>query len=211
VLTRFARDHSIWILAGSIAWPVKSSARGKRARRITNRSFLINPKGRVVAVYDKMHLFDALVTGDRTYQESKHADHGKKTTVAQILGQKMGLAICYDVRFPELFRKYSHSKASILTLPSAFTVPTGQAHWDHLTRARAIENLAYLIAPAQWGTHGEGEEARKTYGHSRIVSPWGEVLAELKEGEGLIVAELDFEVQRSHRERLPALFHRKIK
>lgn len=199
-LSEWAIEHDVWILGGSIPVP---APKGK----LTNTSFLFSPEGKAVARYDKIHLFDADVAGDREYRESKTFKAGTRPVVARTSLGKVGLSICYDLRFPELYRKESKAGAQVLFVPAAFTVPTGQAHWDVLTRARAIENLCYVVAPAQWGTNFEG---RETYGCTRIIDPWGRILAERPKGTGVSIADLDLGKLEEIRNKLPALEHRKL-
>jgi nitrilase len=196
-LREWAAEYNVWILGGSIF--LKSSKKDL----VTNTSLLINPDGDIAARYDKIHLFDAEISGDKTaYRESNIVKAGKKPVMAQTPWGTVGLSICFDLRFPELYRAYAAKAARIIFVPAAFTETTGKAHWDILTRARAIENQAFVIAPAQTGSPYPG---RNTYGHTRIVDPWGEVLAEHKTGSGVIVTELDFKRQDEIRRSLPVL------
>jgi predicted amidohydrolase len=200
-LREWAAEQDIWILGGSIS--LKTKTPGK----LTNTSLLISPEGEIVARYDKIHLFDVKLSKDRDYRESEHIQAGKKPAVGETPWGKVGLSICYDVRFPELYRRLSEQGAQTLFIPSAFTAHTGKAHWDVLTRARAIENQAFVIAPAQTGQPHPG---RQTHGHSRIIDPWGRILAERPQGPGFVYAELNFgELDRIRRE-IPALEHRKM-
>lgn len=206
-LQEWAAENDLWILAGSV--PLKGKAeKGKKVAKTTNTSLLISADGDIVARYDKMHLFDVQVKGDQAYRESATVQAGKKPVIAETPWGKMGLSVCYDLRFPELYRRYSAAGCEVLFAPSAFTVPTGKAHWDLLTRTRAVENLAYVVAPAQWGKNFEG---RETYGHARVVSPWGRTLAERPGGEGIVCADLNFEELAKVRADLPALEHRRLK
>ena len=163
-----AKKHHLWLLIGSIR------AREVGMDRPFNRSILINPEGEIAATYDKIHLFDVTLPDGSHYRESAQAMPGEKAVVAP-LPLPLGMSICYDLRFPQLYRMLAMKGAQVLAVPSAFTRPTGQAHWHTLLRARAIENACYVIAPAQCGVHPGG---RETYGHSLIIDPWGEVLAE---------------------------------
>ncbi len=200
-LREWAAENDVWILGGSI--PIKT----RDPKRVTNTSLLISSDGDIAARYDKIHLFDVALTKDRTYQESREVRAGTKVVSAETPWGRMGLSICYDLRFPELYRKLIDSGAQLLFAPSAFLAYTGKAHWDLLTRARAVENQAFMIAPAQFGSPFEG---RETHGHTRIVDPWGRILAERPKGTGTVVATLDLkEVQRIRRE-MPALEHRKL-
>lgn len=196
-----ARELNVWLLLGSVA--VKLSA-----DKLANRSYLFNDQGQRVASYDKMHLFDVDLAGGESYRESAVVRGGEKATLADTPWGKLGMAICYDLRFPALFRTLAQAGASIITLPSAFTVPTGQAHWEVLIRARAIENGAFVIAPAQCGTHQGG---RQTYGHSMIVGPWGDIVAKSANEPGLLVADIDLQAVEKARSAIPSLKHdRKI-
>lgn len=193
----FARQHGVWILIGSIHVRVD-------AERCRNRSYLIDAEGRVVAHYDKIHMFDARLPHGE-YRESATFVPGERAVVADTPWGKLGMTICYDVRFAQLYRKLAQAGATMLSVPAAFTVPTGQAHWHVLLRARAIEHGCYVLAPAQVGLHANG---RRTYGHSVIVAPWGEVLADAGDaGPGVVTAEIDPEEIRKAREALPSLGH----
>jgi predicted amidohydrolase len=192
-----AEELGIWLLIGSLA--VKVSA-GKTA----NRSYLIGPNGRIAARYDKIHLFDVNLPSGENYRESNTVTPGSEAVVATLPFARVGLSVCYDLRFPHLYRALAKNGAEILTVPSAFTETTGKAHWHVLLRARAIENTCFVIAPAQGGTHANG---RKTYGHSLIVGPWGDILAEAGTDPGVITAELDLGQIAEVRGRLPSLHH----
>ena len=193
-----ARDLKVWLLLGSIAIRLD-------AHKTANRSFLFSPDGRIAARYDKIHLFDVEVAAGESYRESATVAGGNQAVLAQTPWGPLGLTVCYDLRFSDLYRRLAQAGAFAFTIPSAFTVPTGMAHWHVLLRARAIENGAFIIAPAQGGTHAGG---RKTYGHSLIVGPWGEVLAEAPgEALGVIVAEIDPARSAQARARLPSLTH----
>jgi len=195
-LGEIAKQHQLYLHIGSV--PV-AGQNGK----CLNRAFLFGPDGQQIAHYDKIHLFDADVDGDAPYRESRNFDAGDRAVVADIDGVKLGLSICYDLRFPQLFATLRHAGAQILSVPAAFTVPTGQAHWESLLRARAIETGCYLVAAAQGGHHANG---RKTYGHSMIVDPWGKVVATCTQAsDGLIVAPFDVERVNDARSRIPTL------
>lgn len=192
-----ARQHGLWLLIGSL--PVKISA-----DRLANRSFLIGPEGQIVARYDKMHMFDVDLDGGESYRESKSFEAGNAPVLAPTPWGPVGLTVCYDLRFPYLFRKLALMGARMLAVPAAFTKATGQAHWHILLRARAIETGCFVLAPAQCGEHSPG---RETYGHSLIVSPWGEIVDEAAEGPGLIVATIDLNEVDKARQKIPSLEH----
>jgi deaminated glutathione amidase len=188
----------VWVLVGSLAIRQDSG-------RLTNRSFLLNASGEITARYDKIHLFEATLPSGETYREADSFDAGTTAILAPTPWGKLGMTVCYDMRFPALYRTLAEAGASILAMPSAFTVPTGQAHWHVLLRARAIETGCFVIAPAQCGTH---ENGRRTYGHSLIVSPWGEVLADGGDTPGLTLATLDLTKVAEARQAIPALANR---
>jgi predicted amidohydrolase len=192
-----AEELGIWLLIGSLGIKVSE---GKTA----NRSYLIGPNGRISARYDKIHLFDVNLPSGETYRESNTVTPGAEAVVASLPWGRLGLSVCYDLRFPQLYRALAKDGAEILTVPSAFTETTGKAHWHVLLRARAIENGCFVVAPAQGGTHANG---RKTYGHSLIVGPWGDILAEAGIDPGIITAELDLAEIAAVRARLPSLHH----
>jgi predicted amidohydrolase len=194
-----ARDLSLWLVAGSITERVDDDD------KLRNTSVVIDPDGRTTAVYRKLHMFDVEV-GGRAYRESDLEAPGDEIVVADIGETRVGISICYDLRFPELFRIQALNGAEILALPSAFTVPTGEAHWEVLVRARAIENQAFLVAAGQVGQHPGGH---RSYGHSMIVDPWGQILAEAPNGEGFVVADLDFDHLARVRLELPSLANRR--
>ena len=197
-----ARELRMWILGGSTL--IKADASG----RVANACLLIDADGKRVARYDKIHLFDVTIPGrNEQYRESKHVTPGSRTVVADTPVGRLGLSVCYDMRFPELYRDLVARGAEWLSIPAAFTVPTGVAHWETLLRARAIENLCYVVAPAQSGTHTSG---RETYGDTLIVDYWGQVLARLPKGNGVITAEFDLEKQTETRARFPALENRRL-
>ena len=193
-----ARRHGVTLLLGSV--PETSPEPGK----VHNTSVLLGPDGAVLAVYRKIHLFDIDLPGLEHLKESREVAPGRELVVARTPFGDLGLTICYDVRFPELYRALVRRGARVLAVPSAFTERTGKDHWEVLLRARAIENLAYVVAPAQVGVHGKG---RASHGHALIVDPWGTVLAQVADGEGMALAELDFERQDRLRRELPALDH----
>ena len=205
-ISRLAKKHKVWILIGSLMERVGADFTSARAKPY-NTSILINPGGKIVAKYRKMHLFDIKLKG-KEILESKRNLAGDKPKLTKIGNIKVGLSICYDLRFPELYRSYSGKGAEIICIPSSFTKPTGEAHWHTLVKARAIENLAYVIAPNQAGT---GSGGIKTYGHSLIIDPWGKILAEgPPNNEAVIFAEIDLDYLRKLRRNLPALEHRKL-
>jgi deaminated glutathione amidase len=192
-----AEELGIWLLIGSLAIKVSDT-------KTANRSFLIDPKGRIAACYDKIHLFDVDLPSGEKYRESNTVARGDKAVTAALPWGKLGLSICYDVRFPQLYRALAKAGSFALTVPSAFTETTGKAHWHVLLRARAIENGAFVIAPAQGGHHANG---RNTYGHSLIIGPWGDILAEGGVGPCVIVADIDPEAAAAARARVPNLQH----
>lgn len=173
--------------------------------RTHNTSFVTSPAGEVAARYRKIHLFDVALSDGSVYRESRAVAPGDEVVAVETPAGVLGLSICYDVRFPELYRALVDRGATLLTVPAAFTVPTGRDHWHLLLRARAVESQCFVLAAAQWGTHPNG---RQTYGHALIVDPWGTVIAECADGEGIAVAELDPERVSSIRASLPALEHR---
>ena len=202
-LAATARSLDLWVLGGTIN--IKSSADA----RVANSSLLFDSRGRRVARYDKIHLFDVSIPDrNEDYRESTHVEPGRIPVLVDTPVGKLGMSVCYDMRFPELYRALSAQGAQWLAMPAAFTVPTGRAHWETLLRARAIENLCYVVAPAQVGTHSNG---RETYGDSLIVDFWGTVLARRGERPGLITATIDLKEQAATRERFPALNNRRLK
>ena len=197
-----ARDLGLWILAGTVNLRVDSTD------RVANASLLFDAQGRRVARYDKIHLFDVAIPGrDEQYRESRHVMPGDRIVVVDTPVGRAGLSVCYDVRFPELYRALVAQGADWLAVPSAFTVPTGHAHWEVLLRARAIENLCYVVAPAQAGTHSSG---RETYGDTLIVDYWGQVLARRVRDAGIVVADLDLDQLAQTRARFPVLQNRRL-
>lgn len=194
-----AKELGVWLLIGSIGVRVSET-------QLANRSHLFAPDGLLAATYDKIHMFDVNLSRTEFYNESKDNRAGDKAVMADMGFAKLGMSICYDVRFPHLHRDLAKAGAQILSVPAAFTVPTGKAHWGVLLRARAIETGSFVIAPAQVGEH---EGGRLTYGHSMIIGPWGEVLAEKAEGTGFIIAEIDLSEVEKARNAIPALKHDK--
>jgi predicted amidohydrolase len=193
-----ARDTGAFLLLGSIVVRVPGE------ERLANRSFLIDPDGDVVARYDKIHMFDVSLAGGETYRESNAFRPGEAAVLAALPWGMLGMTVCYDLRFPQLYRALAQAGAGFLSIPSAFTVPTGRAHWHVLMRARAIETGCFVFAPAQTGEHAEG---RRTYGHSLIVAPWGEVLADGGEETGFITADIDPARIEEARRSVPSLSH----
>jgi len=192
-----AQETGAWLLAGSL-----SVKRGDG--KIANRSYLFDPAGHVVATYDKIHMFDVEIGDGQTYRESATFEPGTEAVLADLPWGRLGLSICYDVRFPHLYRALAKDGADFLAVPAAFTHLTGTAHWHVLLRARAIETGCFVIAPAQCGTHAE---ERRTYGHSLIVDPWGEVLADGGEDVGFVTAVIDPAKVAEARRKLPSLGH----
>jgi len=193
-----AARHRAWVLAGTIA------LRNVRGRKRQNASILFAPDGTVAAVYRKMHLFDVAIPGRAEFRESRDVAAGDTPVVAATPLATFGLSICYDLRFPELYRHLAIAGAEVLFVPSAFTSYTGRSHWTALLRARAIENLAYVVAPAQWGRHHAG---RSSYGHTCVIDPWGRVVAERARGTGVVLARIDLARVARLRRELPALTH----
>jgi deaminated glutathione amidase len=193
---QLAADLGVTLHLGSIAL--------KRADgQVVNRAFVIGPDGAVISRYDKVHMFDVDLAGGESWRESATYTAGSEAVIADIGPTRLGLAICYDIRFPKLFRAYAHAGAQILTAPAAFTAQTGRAHWHVLQRARAIENGAFVLSSAQTGLHADG---RETYGHSLIVNPWGEVVAEASDDQPMVIdAVIDLDEVAAARARIPAL------
>lgn len=192
-----ARRRGIWLLVGSLAIRTRTGG-------IVNRSLLLDPTGAVAARYDKIHLFDVDIGAGERYRESATFTPGSRAVVAPLPWGALGMTVCYDLRFPQLYRTLARRGAVFLAVPAAFTRPTGEAHWHVLLRARAIECGAFVFAPAQCGEHAEG---RRTYGHSLIVDPWGTVLADGGDAAGVITADIDPGQVRDFRRRLPSLQH----
>ena len=199
VLAAAARTHGVWVIGGTL--PLQSS----EPERVLNSNCVYAPDGSLAARYDKMHLF-RYDNGRERYDEGRVLVAGSAPVAFDAGGLRVGLSVCYDLRFPELYRALMQPPCDLLSVPSAFTHTTGMAHWELLLRARAVENQCYVIAPAQGGVH---ENGRRTWGHSMIVAPWGEVVAERAEGAGVVLAELDLERIASVRRQLPALEHRR--
>lgn len=204
-LARTARQLGIWLVGGTLPLTVGDG------RRVRNSTLVFDPTGMCVARYDKIHLF-RFNNGEEQFDESRVLEPGTEPVVFELVARsgqrwRIGMSICYDLRFPELYRTYAAQGADVLLVPSAFTHTTGQAHWELLLRARAVENLAYVLAPAQGGLHPNG---RRTWGHSLLVDPWGTVLAEHAEGEAVVLGTLDAARLAQCRTRLPALEHRTL-
>ena len=186
----------VWILLGSIA--IYDSQGKKR-----NRSILLNPRGEIEVRYDKIHMFDVNLPNGEVYRESDVFSPGNKAITASLPWGELGLTVCYDLRFPHLYRSLAHAGADVISVPAAFTRTTGQAHWHVMLRSRAIETGAYVVAPCQYGDHGRA----KTYGHSLIVDPWGRILADGGEDRGYIIAKVNVEEVKNARRMIPALEH----
>jgi predicted amidohydrolase len=203
LLTALAAEVGVWIVGGTVA--------ERDADHVYDTTPVIAPDGEIVARYRKIHLFDVELPGQLPFRESATFTPGHELVTQQTPGARLGLAICYDLRFPELFRGLMALGADVIVVPSQFQHVTGEAHWHVLLRARAIENQCYVVAPAQWGAYGGAEQGRRSYGHSMVVGPWGEIVAEAPaEGDAVIVAELDREELRRVRRVLPALQHRRL-
>jgi predicted amidohydrolase len=197
-LAAVARAHAVTVAVGSLA------IRDEGAARLANRSFVIGPDGSIVARYDKMHLFDVDLPNGERYRESASFVAGEGVVLAELDWGRLGLAICYDLRFPALHAALARAGAEVIAQPAAFTVPTGEAHWHVLLRARAIETGAFIVAAAQSGRH---EDGRETYGHSLVVDPWGRVLTDMGEEPGAALVELDLAMVADVRARIPNLRH----
>ena len=196
-LKALARELRIWLHVGSLAVKLDKI-------RIANRSYLIDPEGRIAARYDKLHMFDVDLPGGESYRESQYFKPGEKAVLADLPFGRLGFSICYDLRFPALYLALAAAGAEIIAVPSAFTKQTGEAHWHALIRARAIETGSFVLAAAQGGLH---ENGRSTFGHSLVVSPWGEILAEGGEEPCVIFADIELAASVEARARIPALKH----
>jgi deaminated glutathione amidase len=205
-LAETAERLQLWIVGGTI--PIRDGNDGKN--RASSRSLLVSPDGRVAAHYDKIHLFDvdipAAARAAERYSESATTLAGTRVVAASTPVARIGMTVCYDIRFPALFHRLSVLGTDVVVVPAAFTVPTGELHWLPLLQARAIESLVYVVAAGQWGEHAGG---RKTYGHSLILGPWGELLAELPAGPGVVCADLDMIRLQELRQRFPTVLHRR--
>jgi predicted amidohydrolase len=196
-LRDLARKLSLYIHVGSLAIKVSPD-------KAANRAFLIDPKGEIAARYDKIHMFDVDLANGESYRESRNYRAGELAVVTDLPWARFGISVCYDLRFPSLYRALAEAGSSVLTIPSAFTRQTGEAHWHVLMRARAIENGCFVLAAAQGGTH---ENGRETFGHSLVVDPWGRVIAEGGTEPGVIMAEIDPAAVAAARARIPSLQH----
>ncbi len=197
-LAAVARELGIWLSVGSLAL--------RSGDRLVNRSLLYAPDGRIAARYDKVHLFDVALPNGESYRESGSYDGGTRAVTADVGPIRLGLTICYDLRFPQLYLALAGAGASVFTIPSAFTRVTGEAHWHVLLRARAIETGSFVLAAAQGGRH---ESGRETYGHSLVVDPWGRILAEAQDQPGVILADIDAEQAAAARRKIPTLRHQR--
>jgi deaminated glutathione amidase len=213
MLSRVAREHAVWIVAGTIPLITRPqqadlSATALTDGRVRPASLVFNADGAIVARYDKMHLFDVQVSDKQArYAESDSFEAGDAPVIVDTDVGRLGLSICYDIRFPELYRHYFSKRVDLVTVPSAFTRVTGEAHWEVLLRARAIENQCYVIGAGQGGVHNE---RRETFGHSMIVDPWGRVLDVLERGEGIVIADMDHDALAAIRQRMPVFEHRRL-
>lgn len=195
-----AARTGLWVHLGSLA------VRDEEGGKLYNRAYLVDGQGEVRASYDKLHLFDVDLPTGESWRESASYAPGGRAVVAHSPAGPLGLSICYDLRFPDLYRALTDAGAQVLAIPAAFTVPTGRAHWHILMRARAIEAGAFVVAAAQWGLH---EDGRETFGHSLVIGPWGDVLLDMGEGEGVGFADIHLAEVEAVRARLPALRHRR--
>ena len=198
-----AREHGLWLMGGTI--PLQSGD----PNRVYNSCLLFNPQGECVARYDKIHLFDVSIQGEKeeSYSESRTMAPGTEVVVVDTPLGNIGMSVCYDLRFPELYRRMQDQHVDIITVPSAFTETPGRKHWEILLRSRAVENLSFVIAAAQGGRN---TETRATWGHSMIIDPWGDILGQLDKGPGVVCADIDLDRARTLRRSFPALQHRKL-
>lgn len=215
-IAAMAREFGLWVIAGTLplrAAQVRTLTGNEtedEPSRVAAASLVFDAQGKLIARYDKVHLFDVEVERDGTverYRESASIAPGSHLAVVDTPAGRLGLSVCYDLRFPELYRELVVHGAQGLIVPAAFTVPTGRAHWEVLLRARAIENLSFVVAAGQWGRHASG---RETYGDSMIIDHWGNICARLPEGEGIVCAEIDLDAQVRTRAEFPALGHRRV-
>tara|TARA_R100001143_G_C3359521_1_gene134639 strand:- start:5216 stop:6070 length:855 start_codon:yes stop_codon:yes gene_type:complete len=211
VIPKWSKEFNVTILAGGFPVPVSNG-------KVYNRSIICDATGKIVASYNKIHLFDVSLTSDETYRESETVEAGDLTPTVCTLSSEnlgsitqdpfnvnLGMTICYDLRFPELFRELTNLGSEIIFVPAAFTQPTGKAHWEVLLRARAIENSLFIVAPAQTGTHGS---KRKTHGHAMIIDPWGNILSDAGTEPGFAMAAIDLNLISEVRQKLPSIHHR---
>ena len=196
-LRALAAELGVWLHVGSLGIKIDET-------RVANRSFLIDPHGEIAARYDKLHMFDVDLAGGESYRESQYYGPGSKAVIADLPFGRLGMSICYDLRFPSLYRALATAGANLIAIPAAFTKQTGQAHWHVLVRARAIETGAFVLAATQGGLH---ENGRETFGHSMIVSPWGDILAEAGEDPCVVFADIDVGASEEARARIPSLRH----
>lgn len=214
LLSRVAKQHAVWLVAGTIPMISRPKKPDLPASELTDgrvrpASLVFSPDGLIVARYDKMHLFDVQVSDKQArYAESDSFEAGDSPAFVDTDAGRLGLSICYDIRFPELYRHYFANRVDLVSVPSAFTRVTGEAHWEVLLRARAIENQCYVIGAGQGGVHNE---RRETYGHSMIIDPWGRILDVLERGEGIVVADIDKEALAAIRQRMPVFEHRRLR
>lgn len=202
-LAKLAAELKIWVLIGSVGLKTDDED-----GRFANRSILIDPNGQTKARYDKIHMFDVNVSETEVYRESSGYRPGSRAVLTKVEGATLGMTVCYDLRFPHLYRKLAKAGAEVLTVPAAFNHITGAAHWEPLLRARAIETGCFVLAPAQTGFHPESNgEGRRTHGHSLVVAPWGEVLADAGQDPGVTVVDLDLDEVKRARQRVPSLIH----
>ena len=190
----FSKTNKVHLLLGSL--PITEND------KLFNRSILINPSGDIISIYDKVHMFDVKLKNGEFYKESDFYSSGSELKMTNVLGHSIGHTICYDLRYPKMYRALAKKGSQIIVVPSAFTRTTGKAHWHSLIKARAIENGVFILAPNQWGVNNEN---RSTYGHTLIVDPWGETLAEAKDGEMIVTAELDLNRVRDCQNAIPVL------
>lgn len=210
-LAQSARELNLWIVAGTLPIDPAPLAAKDTPPRVFNTSLVYNPAGECVARYEKIHLF-RFDNGEESYDESRTLIAGSQPTLFELPSReghtwRIGLSVCYDLRFPELYRSYATEGADLMLVPSAFTYTTGQAHWEVLLRARAIENLVFVLAAAQGGLH---ENGRRTWGHSLLLDPWGRILADKEEGAGVVLGEISKDLIVTARQQLPALMHRRL-
>jgi predicted amidohydrolase len=203
-MRELAQELGIWLLLGSLVIDPAGEPGSEGEERLANRSFLVDAAGKIVARYDKIHMFDIDLPGGESYRESNAYRPGSRTVVAETPWGRLGMSVCYDVRFPQLYRALAQAGADFVAVPSVFTVPTGRAHWHVLLRARAIENGSFVFAPAQWGEHTAG---RRSYGHSLIVDPWGEIMADGGEEVGIVTARIEPAKIAEARRTVPSLTH----